>query len=155
MSDANKAKEYFEDFEEGYRYAYQVPGLTVDEIKNFAAQYDPQRFHLDEEAAAETHFGRLCASGFQTQVLCFLPFCREVLTGTKAVGAPGIDSLKWLSPWYPGEALDVTVSLADKRVSSKRTDRGYLNIELEAKAGDTPVLFMNWVVIMLTREGAG
>lgn len=72
------SRKYFEDFEEGAVFEFEIPGLEVEEIKAFAERYDPQRFHLDENEAAATHFGRLVASGFQTQLLCFQPFCREV-----------------------------------------------------------------------------
>ncbi len=144
---------WFEDLEEGFSIEYSVPGLTNSEIIEFAAQYDPQRFHLDEHEAAKTHFGRLVASGFQTQLLCFRPFCEKVLRNAQAVGAPGIDSLKWLRPWYPGEELDVRVTVVSKRLSSKRIDRGYIGVELNAEANGTPVLAMKWVFIMLTKEG--
>lgn len=148
------SKIWFEDFEEGFSFEYSIPGLTVSEITEFAALYDPQRFHLDEDEAKATHFGGLIASGFQTQLLCFRPFCESVLQRTHAVGAPGIDSLKWLRPWYPGETLDVKVTLVSKRLSSKRNDRGYLGFELKAEAGGTPILTMEWVVIMLSKNGA-
>ncbi len=153
MHDARKTRKYLEDFEEGMTFRYRVPGLTAEEIKAFAAQYDPQRFHLDEHAASETHFGGLVASGFQTQLKCFGPFCREALLDTAAVGAPGIDNLKWLRPWYPGEDLNVVVTLTGKRVSAKRTDRGYLSVSLLADVKGEPVLSMEWVIIMLTRQG--
>ncbi len=141
---------YFEDFEQGSVYSYTVPGLTTSQITEFARLYDPQLFHLDEEEAAKTHFGGLVASGFQTQLLCFRPFCEMALINSGAVGAPGIDSLKWLRPWYPGENLDVSVTLISKRLSSKRTDRGYLSFEMKASTNSEPVLSMNWVVIMMT-----
>jgi acyl dehydratase len=155
MNRTKGSRIYFDDFDEGYNYSYRVPGLTVEQIKHFAARYDPQRFHLDEEAAASTHFGGLVASGFQTQLMCFEPFCREVLLNTGAVGAPGIDSLRWIRPWYPAEVLDVSVRLLGKRMSSTRNDRGYLNFVLEAAMDGQPTLKMEWNVIMLTREGAG
>jgi acyl dehydratase len=145
---------WFEDFEDGFSFEYSVPGLTVEEITEFAALYDPQRFHLDEGEAKRTHFGGLVASGFQTQLLCFQPFCEKILQDTKAVGAPGIDSLKWLHPWYPGETLDVKVTIVSKRLSSKRNDRGYLRFEMKAETSGTPTLAMEWVVIMLTKNGA-
>jgi len=145
---------HFEDFAEGFCHEYRVPGLDAEQIKAFAALYDPQRFHLDEEAAAKTHFGGLVASGFQTQMLCFVPFCREVLNHSAAVGAPGLDSVRWLRPWYPGEDLDVRVQLAGRRPSSKRNDRGYLSFQLSADADGKPTLTMDWTVIMLTRESA-
>ena len=122
---------WFEDFEEGLEFDYTVPGLSVEEIVRFAEQYDPQRFHLDEAAAAETHYGGLIASGFQTQLLCFKPLCDMVLRNAMGIGAPGIDSLKWLRPWYPGEDLDVTATITSKRPSSSRSDRGYIGIEAE------------------------
>ena len=145
-------KKFYEDFPVGFSHTYAVAGLTSREIMAFAALYDPQRFHLDEEEAADTHFGSLVASGFQTQLLCFRPFCENVLLDTMAVGAPGIDSLKWHRPWYPGESLDVTVKLVDKRLSSSRTDRGYLTFNLLASCKDVPTLEMDWSVIFLTRS---
>ena len=153
MDHPQKLKKHFEDFKEGFSLEFQVPGLTVKEIKEFSAMYDPQRFHMDENEATKTHFGGLVASGFQTQLLCFEPFCREVLLDSWSVGAPGIDNLKWLRPWYPGEALSVNVTLTNKRLSSKRNDRGYLSFKLEAKADGTPTLTMEWAVIILTRAG--
>jgi acyl dehydratase len=145
---------WFEDFEDGFLFEHSIPGLTVKEITEFAALYDPQRFHLDEEEAKITHFGGLVASGFQTQLLCFRLFCEKILRDTKAVGSPGIDSLKWLRPWYPGETLDVQVVLVGKRLSSKRNDRGYLSFELKAQTSGMPTLAMEWVLIMLTKNGA-
>ncbi len=150
---AVNSKKYFENFKEGFSFEYQVPGLTVNEITEFAALYDPQRFHLDEDEAAKTHFGGLVASGFQTQLLCFRPFCDAVLLNAWAVGAPGIDNLKWLRPWYPGETLNVKVVLTGKRLSNTWNDRGYLSFKLQASVDDAPTLAMDWVVIMLTGEG--
>jgi len=153
MSVPVNSRKCFEDFDEGYVFESRVAGLTETEITRFAAMYDPQCFHLDHDEAAKTHFGGLVASGFQTQLHCFRPFCEQVLRATWAVGAPGIDSLKWLRPWFPGEALDIKVTLARKRPSSSRKDRGYLSLEMRAEANGAPVLAMDWMVIVLTREG--
>lgn len=145
---------YYEDFPEGFVYEYQVPGLSAEEIVAFAEQYDPQRFHLSEEEAKKTHFGGLVASGFQTQLHCFVTLCRDVFVDAEAVGAPGIDSLRWLRPWYPGETLDAAATLLEKRQSSKRTDRGYLRFRLTAAADGKPTLEMEWSVIIMTRPEA-
>lgn len=147
-------KRTFEDFEEGFVYDFTVPALSETEITDFAGQYDPQRFHLDHDEAAATHFGGLVASGFQTQLLCFQPFCRDILVESLAVGAPGIDDLKWLRPWYPGEPLEGSVRLLSKRRSSSRDDRGYLTFALEAAADRSPVFSMTWTVIIMTRAAA-
>ena len=143
----------FEDFEDDFVFDFEVPALSKEEIIGFASDYDPQRFHLDESEAAKTHFGGLVSSGFQTQLMCFQPFCRQVLNNSYAVGAPGIEELKWLRPWYPGEALEGRVKLTGKRSSSSRNDRGYLAFYLEAGHGLSPVISMRWTVIILTREG--
>ena len=145
-------REFFEDFEDDFRYEYEVVGLAPESIIEFASNYDPQRFHLDKDAAARTHFGGLVASGFQTQLSCFKPFCESILVNANAIGAPGIDSLKWLRPWYPQENLQVSVDLTGKRQSSRRIDRGYLNFKLLACVEDLPVISMEWMVIMLTRS---
>ena len=154
-NNTSESKLYFEDFNEGSVYDYQVPGLSVEEIIRFAEQYDPQRFHLDADEASKTHFGGLIASGFQTQLHCFRPLCDKVLNHANAVGAPGIDSLRWLRPWYPGEDLDVKVTLLSKRLSSKHSDRGYLVFELVAANEGRPIMTMSWNVIMLVREQIG
>lgn len=143
---------HFEDFIEGPLIEYQVPGLTSEEIRGFAALYDPQRFHLDGEEAANTHFGGLVASGFQTQLLCFKPFCEQILAGSWCVGSPGIETVKWHRPWYPNEALQVSVALAAKRLSASRKDRGYLDLKLRASCNGAPTLSMDWTVIVLTTD---
>lgn len=149
------ARMVYEDFEVDFVFDFEVPALDREDIIEFASRFDPQRFHLDEGEAVKTHFGGLVASGFQTQLLCFQPFCREILANSHAVGAPGIDKLKWLRPWHPGEALGGRVKLMRKRPSSRRRDRGYLEFLLEADVDEAPLFSMLWTVIMLTREGAG
>ena len=144
-------KQFFEDFPEDFSYNYKVAGLSKKEIIEFAKVYDPQRFHLSEEEASKTHFGKLVASGFQTQLKCFNPFCVEVLNHSGCVGSPGIN-IQWLAPWYPSTELDVTVKLIDKRASSKRNDRGYINFKMDARHNDTPIMRMDWTVIMLTQN---
>lgn len=152
MSTDNKPIRYFEDFVEGSTVEYQVPGVTPEEIKTFAAEHDPQLFHLDEAVAAKTHFGQLAASGFQTQLKCYRPFCDEVLLGSSSVGAPGIE-IKWMRPWFPNQVLDVTSVITRKSISSKSNQRGYVTFEVVAKADGVRILTMQWAVIMLTREG--
>ena len=64
--------------------------VTPQKIKDFAKLYDPQQFHLNEVEAAKTHFGGLVASGFQTQLLCFAPFCQQVLVKSGSVARRGL-----------------------------------------------------------------
>ena len=147
------AKKCFEDFEVGFCFEFETEPLSVQQIADFARLYDPQRFHMDEAEAAKTHYGGLIASGFQTQLLCFGPFVREVLLDCWSVGAPGLDKLRWIRPLFPGEAMQGTVKLLSARPSSKRRDRGYLEFRLEAAVNGDPTFSMEWVTMMLTAEG--
>src|SRR5512134_3911517 len=107
------AMKYFEDIEVGERHEIGSYTFTADSIKRFAAGYDPQPFHLDEEAAARTHFGALVASGWQT-VSIFMKLTvqdrkREAdamrARGepvAKAGPSPGFRNLRWLKPVFAG-----------------------------------------------------
>jgi acyl dehydratase len=96
---------------------------------DFARAYDPQPFHLDDDAAAATHFGRLSASGWHTAAMTM----RMMVDGWQAVpadqrvaslGSPGIDELRWAKPVYPGDTLTVDSELLEKRRSASRPDMG-------------------------------
>jgi acyl dehydratase len=147
-------KKCFEDFEVGFIYEFETSRLSVKEITDFAALYDPQRFHVDEVEAAKTHFGGLVASGFQTQLLCFVPFCKDVLLNSWSIGSPGMENMRWKRPLYPGEAMQGQIKLVSARPSSKRRDRGYLEFSLEARVNGDLTYTQEWVSIVLTCEGA-
>ncbi len=122
---------YFEDIEIGDVYEldgeYQV---TRTEIKEFAEQYDPQPFHLDEEAAEDSLFGSLAASGWHTASMCMRLLVEEFLNPETSMGARGIDSLRWKHPVYPGDTLRVEVEILDKRVSESRPEMGHVRTQL-------------------------
>jgi len=82
---------WFEDFEAGQRFVSQGVTFTEASIIEFATRYDPQRFHIDREAAARTHFGGLIASGFQTLGLAFRMFFQLGVLRDSGIGAPGIE----------------------------------------------------------------
>ena len=81
--------------------------ITRDEIVTFARAYDPQSFHLDEEAAAASIYGGLIASGWQTVCIFMRLFADGLLGRAAAMGSPGIDELRWLQPVRPGDTLRV------------------------------------------------
>ena len=96
---------YFEDFEPGQDCRFEPHTVTRAEIVAFAAEFDPQPFHLDEAAAAETLLGGLAASGWHTCALFMRMMYHGWLSETASMGSPGIDSLKWLRPVRPGDTL--------------------------------------------------
>ena len=105
---------YFEDLEVGQETIFGHYDVTREEVLEFARKYDPQPFHLSDEAAAKTHFGRLAASGWHTCAMTMAVIARHVVADEQAgLGSPGVDELRWLKPVYPGDRL--TVQRQDRR----------------------------------------
>ncbi len=100
--------------------------VTREEVIAFATQYDPQPFHLDDEAAAATHFGRLSASGWHTgaMVMRLMVDTWKDAEPTAGLGSPGIDELRWVKPVFPGDELRVEMELVSKRRMKSRPDMG-------------------------------
>lgn len=102
--------------------------VTREEVIEFASKYDPQPFHLDDEAAASTYFGRLSASGWHTGAMAM----RLMVEGwkdqepTAGLGSPGIDELRWVKPVYPGDELRVETEVIAKRRMKSRPDMGLM-----------------------------
>ena len=116
---------YFEDVEVGKFSHFGSYVVTREEVIDFATKFDPQPFHLSDEAAAKTHFGRLSASGWHTCAM-MMAMLVENLTRTKqaGLGSPGQDELRWLKPVYPGDTLSLSVEVLDKRASASRPEMG-------------------------------
>ena len=86
----------------------------------FARKYDPQPFHLVDEAAAKTHFGRVAASGWHTGAMAMAVIARKVVNEEQAgLGSPGIDELRWIKPVYPGDTLHVRGKIIEKTPSAQ------------------------------------
>jgi len=96
---------YFEDFEPGQVYDLGCRTLTLEEMVAFASEYDPQPFHTDPEAAKASIFGGLIASGSHTMALYMRLLVDSLLSRAAAQGSPGVNTLRYLKPVYPGDAL--------------------------------------------------
>ena len=116
---------YYEDLVVGTKASFGRYEVTRDEVIAFASKYDPQPFHLSDEAAAQTYFGRLSASGWHTAAMAMRMAVDNMKEQRSAsLGSPGIDELRWLKPVYPGDTLRCETELLDKRVSKSRPDMG-------------------------------
>lgn len=116
---------YFEDIEPGTKSAFGRYEVTRDEVIEFATKYDPQPFHLSDEEAAKTHFGRLAASGWHTAAMMMRMLVDNMSDIQQAgLGSPGIDELRWLKPVFPGDVLRIESEILDKRLSRSRADMG-------------------------------
>ena len=117
--------QYFEDIQVGAKASFGHYAVTRDEVIEFARKYDPQPFHLSDEAAAATHFGRLSASGWHTCAMTMAMLVEQMKHHRQAgLGSPGIDELRWLKPVYPGDTLRCETEVIDKRRSASRSEMG-------------------------------
>lgn len=123
---------YLDDLTPGQRFT--SPGLTLTEaeIIDFAWRYDPQPFHLDANAAAESPYGGLIASGFQSLAICFRLFIQSGLLAESSLGSPGIDELCWLAPVRPGDTLHSEIEVLEVRPSKSKPDRGIARLRYHA-----------------------
>lgn len=123
---------YLDDLSPGQRFT--SPGLTLTEaeIIDFAWRYDPQAFHLDANAAADSPYGGLIASGFQSLAICFRLFIQSGVLADSSLGSPGIDELRWLAPVRPGDTLHSEIEVLEARPSKSKPDRGIARLRYHA-----------------------
>ena len=115
---------WWEDLKPGQVRDLGTVTPTLDEIRQFAAQFDPQPFHLDEVAARDSVFGGLCASGWHTCSMAMRLTVDHFLRHTSSMGSPGLDSLRWLKPVYPGDTLSLRYRITETRLLSSRPEIG-------------------------------
>ncbi|MBK7414368.1 MAG: MaoC family dehydratase [Dechloromonas sp.] len=123
---------YLDDLFPGQHF--KTPGITLTEadIIDFDLRYDPQPFHLDVNAAAESPYGGLIASGFQSLALCFRLFIQSGMLAESSMGSPGIDELRWLAPVRPGDTLHTEIEVIEVRPSKSKLDRGIARLRYHA-----------------------
>ena len=135
------SKLFLEDLEAGQVYHLGGWTLSEAEIIAFAKQYDPQPFHIDPEAASETIYGGVIASGWQTVCLFTRLFVDGLLSQAAAMGSPGVDHLRWLKPVRPDETLVAWAEVLETRPSRSKPDRGLVKLRcVVADAGDDEVM---------------
>ena len=144
---------YFEDLEVGAETYFGSYDVTREEMLEFARKYDPQPFHLSEEEAAKTHFGRLAASGWHTCAMTMAVLARYSVNHRQAgLGSPGIDELRWRRPVYPGDTLHVRGRIIDKKPSRSRPEMGSFRTEMTVtNQNDEPVLTFTSIVLIRRR----
>lgn len=143
--------QYFEDITVGSKAAFGRYEVLHDEVVAFAKAFDPQPFHLSDEAAAETHFGRLSASGWHTCAMTMAMVVENLKANDQAgLGSPGIDELRWLKPVYPGDTLRCETEILDKRASHSRPEMGSYRSRMTVLNQDDAVV-MRFISIGLIR----
>jgi acyl dehydratase len=123
---------WFQDYVRGEVFEFGAHRVTEAEIIAFATRYDPQPFHVDATAAAQSHFGGLVASGWMTGGVLMRMLCDHFIPPVSAMGSPGVDQLRWLHPVRPGDCLHARVTVLETRPSRSKPDRGTLTLRQEA-----------------------
>lgn len=125
---------HYEDIAVGIVARFGNKLVDRDEMIAFATQFDPQPFHLDDDAAAKTFFGRLSASGWHTVSMVMRMVVDQFHEGEgqASLGSPGIDELRWLKPVYPGDTLRCESEVIEKRRSKSNPEMGLLKTRLSA-----------------------
>lgn len=125
---------FFEDVEVGAVQRFGSYQVTREEVIEFAGKYDPQPFHLSDEAAAQTYFGRLSASGWHTCAMMMAMLVENMKSHQQAsLGSPGQDELRWLKPVYPGDTLHCETEVIEKRRSQSRPEMGSYRSRITVK----------------------
>ena len=117
-------RQYREDLPVGRVLALGSVTVEREEVLAFARQYDPQPFHLDDEAAARSMFGRLSASGWHTCAMAMGLMVRGFLHESSSLGSPGLEKIQWLRPVYPGDTLTLRQTITEVRPMASRPEVG-------------------------------
>lgn len=144
---------YLEDLSVGQTFRSSVVRVDADQIRTFAAEFDPQPFHLDEAAGRASLFGGLVASGWHTAALTMrLMVQGEFRIAGGLVGA-GVESIRWPRPVRPGDVLRVESEIIEIRPSSSNSDRGVVRVKSTTfNQDDQPVMSQTAYVIVPRRE---
>ena len=133
ISETKNVKYYWEDMPVGSVFELGDIKVERQEVLDFARRYDPQPFHLDDEAAARSPiFGRLAASGWHVCALVMGEYVRKFLNHTASLGSPGVEQVRWLKPVYPGDTLRARLRVTDARPMKSRPTAGLVRSEWQA-----------------------
>jgi acyl dehydratase len=142
----------FEDFPPGHFGTFGPRHVTREEILAFAAEFDPQPMHLDEQAASRSMLKGLSASGWH---LCSL-MMRMMVDGfagrSASLGSPGVNEVRWLAPLRPGDDLMLDIEVTEARVSRSRPDTGIVTFKAVARNAAGQALCEMVSPIMLARR---
>ena len=145
---------FFDDLPVGFTFETASRQIPLEEMVEFARKYDPQPFHIDEDAAKQTPYGGLIASGFQTMVVGFLLSLDANIWNDASLGSPGVDGLRWLKPVRPGDTLMVKAEVIGSEPSKSRPDRGRTQVRYDTYNQDGDRVMTYTTIHILRRNPA-
>lgn len=116
---------YFDDLSVGFGFETASREISLDDILDHAKKWDPQPFHIDPDAAAQSPYGGIIASGLHTVLVAFSLTLEANIWNEASLGSPGMQDIKWLKPVYPGNKIRVVAELTESKASASRPDRGF------------------------------
>ena len=139
-------KYYWEDMQAGHVRQLGSITPTREEIIAFATQFDPQPFHLDDEAAKASVFGALCASGWHTCSMAMRLMVTNFTQQAASLGSPGLENIKWLKPVLPNDTLSLQSTVLETRPMNSRPDVGLVRslLEMYNQHGDKVLHMEGW-----------
>jgi acyl dehydratase len=146
-SDAEMTKYYWEDFKVGDSAPLGERVVDKAEMIAFATAFDPQPFHIDEEAARASMYGGLIASGWHTVAMVMRMMVDSYLNDSASLGSPGVDNVRWLKPVRPGDRIRARREVMETRASQSRPDMGLVRSRWEVFNQDDE--------LVMTMEGLG
>ena len=139
-------KYYWEDMQQGQVRQLGSISPTREEIIAFASQFDPQPFHLNDEAAKASVFGGLCASGWHTCSMAMRLMVTNFTQQAASLGSPGLENIKWLKPVLPNDTLSLQSTVLETRPMNSRPDVGLVRSlwEMYNQHGDKVLHMEGW-----------
>ncbi|MEQ9258649.1 MAG: MaoC family dehydratase [Roseovarius sp.] len=144
---------YFDDLPEGFTFETAERELDAEAIVAFARQWDPQPFHLSEEAAQASPYGGLIASGFHTLLTAFTLTLEADVWNEASMGSPGMTEVRWLRPVRPGDRLKARATVLESQPSRSRGDRGRTTIRYDVE-NQTGEVVMSYTAIHILKRRA-
>lgn len=142
----------YEDLVPGHTFELGEVEIDRDDMVDFARRFDPQPFHLDEQAGKESVLGGLCASGWYTASLWMRAYVDNLLADSTSQGSPGGNELSWVAPVFPGDALRFRAEINSRRRSHSKSDLGLVDITGIADRGEDRVMRFSFLGMFGTRE---
>ena len=148
---------YLEDFEPGQKFGSEQLSVEATRIKSFAAEFDPQPFHLNEDSARETFFKGLAASGWHTAAMTMRLLVDSELKPAGGIIGAGFDEMRWPRPVRPGDELHVESEVLEVRPSKSRPDQGVIKVRTTTlnQNGEPVQVFVGNLIVLRRSTSSG
>jgi acyl dehydratase len=146
---------YFEDYIPGAVHEFGCISIDEQEVLEFGKRYVPLSYHIDKEAAKNSIYGGVIASGWHTAALMMRVYAENYLSKVANLGSPGGDELRWDKPVFPGDVLSVRATVLEARRSESRPDRGIVRTFIEVLNQKREVVMSMKMVNFVRSRDAG